>query len=48
MEHQSHNAMYKRQVAEAFLAGDTQHAPQRHDISRQLVGILIKGLRLSP
>ena len=39
-KYRSHSVAFKRQVAEEFLAGETLHAlSERHDISRQLVGI---------
>ena len=39
-KHRSHSAAFKRQVAEAFLAGEPLHGlSQRHDISRQLIWI---------
>ncbi|HEX4171896.1 MAG TPA: helix-turn-helix domain-containing protein [Acetobacteraceae bacterium] len=40
--HRSDSAAVKRQVAEAFIAGETLHAlPKRHDISRQLIRICV-------
>ena len=41
-KHRSHGAAFKRQAAEAFIAGETLHAlPQRHDVSRQLIRIWV-------
>ena len=40
--HRSDSAAVKRQVAEAFIAGETLHAlPKRHDVSRQLIRIWV-------
>jgi transposase len=40
--YRSHSAMFKRQVAEEFIADETPHAlPKRHDISWQLIQIWI-------
>ena len=41
-KHRSHSAVFKRQVAEEFIAGETLHGlSQRHDISRQLIRIWV-------
>jgi transposase len=41
-KHRSHNAAFKRQVAEEFIAGETLHAlSKRHDISGQLIRIWV-------
>jgi len=41
-KHRSHSAAFKRQVAEALLAGETLHGlSRRHDISRQLIRIWV-------
>ena len=38
----SHSAVFKRQFAEEFFAGETLHGlSQRHDISRQLIRIWV-------
>ena len=40
--HRSHSVAFKRQVAEAFIAGETLHSlSKRHDISRQLIRIWV-------
>lgn len=40
--HRSHSVVFKRQVAEEFIAGETLHAlAKRHDISRQLIRIWV-------
>ena len=42
VRHRSHNAAFKRQVAEEFLAGETLHGlSQRHEVSRQLIRIWV-------
>ena len=41
-KHRSHSAAFQRQVAEAFIAGETLHAlSKQHDISRQLIRIWV-------
>src|ERR1700735_2065636 len=41
-KHRSHSAVFKRQVAEEFIAGETLHAlSRRHDISRRLIRIWV-------
>jgi transposase-like protein len=41
-KHRSHSVVFKRQVAEGFLAGGTLHAlSKRHDITRQLIRIWV-------
>ncbi|MDJ0390864.1 transposase [Roseomonas sp. E05] len=40
--HRSHSVAFKRQMAEALIAGETRHAlSKRHDISRQLIRIWV-------
>ncbi len=46
-KHRSHSAVFKRQVAEEFIAGETLHAlSKRHDISRQLIRIWVGKLEV--
>ena len=41
--HRSHSVEFKRQVAQAFLAGETLHGlAKRHDISRNLVRVWVE------
>ena len=41
--HRSHSVEFKRQVAQAFLAGETLHGlAKRHDISRNLIRIWVE------
>ena len=40
--HRSHSSVFKRQVAEEFIAGETLYAlSKRHDVSRQLIRIWV-------
>ena len=40
--HRSHSVVFKRQVAQEFIAGETLHAlSKRHDISRQPIRIWV-------
>jgi transposase len=40
--HRSHSVAFKRQVAEEYLAGETQHGlAKRHDISRNLIRVWV-------
>ena len=42
-KHRSYSIEFKRQVAQAFLAGETLHGlAQRHDISRNLIRIWVQ------
>ena len=44
--HRSHSIEFKRQVAQAFLAGETLHGlAKRHDISRNLIRIWLAEVR---
>ena len=46
--HRSHSTAVKRQVAEEFIAGETQHAlSKRHDISRQLIRIWVSDVEIT-
>jgi hypothetical protein len=39
-EHRTHGIEFKRQVAQAFLAGETLHGPSKHhDICRNLIRV---------
>ncbi len=45
-KHRSHSAVFKRQVVEEFVAGETLHAlSKRHDISRQGSGSGLASVR---
>ena len=42
-KHRSHSIQFKRQVAQAFIAGETLHAPaSRHDVSRNLIPFRVR------
>ena len=46
-KHRTHSIEFKRQVAQDFIAGETLHGlAKRHDISRNLIRIWVKSLRL--
>ena len=41
--HRTHSAAFKRQVVQAYLAGETLHGlAKRHDISRNLIRIWLQ------
>jgi transposase-like protein len=47
-KHQSHSIEFKRQVAQAFISGETLHAlSRRHDVSRKLIRIRHGGRDIS-
>src|SRR6202011_1972463 len=47
-KHQSHSIEFKRQVAQAFISGETLHAlSRRHDVSRKLIRIRHGGRGIS-
>jgi transposase len=42
-KHRSHSIEFKRQVAQEFLGGETQHGlAKRHDISRNLIRVWVE------
>lgn len=42
-KHRSHSIVFKRQVAQEFLAGETLHGlAKRHDLSRNLIRIWVE------
>jgi transposase len=44
-KHRSHSIEFKRQVAQAFISGETLHAlSSRHDVSRNLIRIWVRKL----
>ena len=47
-KHRSHSIEFKRQVAQEFLAGETLHGlAKRHDLSRNLIRIWVRGTKLA-
>jgi transposase len=42
-KHRSHSIVFKRQIAQEFIAGDTLHGlAKRHDLSRNLIRVWVR------